>query len=681
MKIKFFKPMMTGKELVYIKDLLENRLDLSGDGKYTKLVHTFLEQRYKVSKALLTTSGTSALELAVRLLQLKAGDEIIAPSFTFSSTINAILMNAGLKVVFADIDPLTLNIDPSDIEKKITDRTKAIIVVHYAGVACDMDRIMKIAKKHNIKVIEDAAQAIDSKYKGKYLGTIGHLGCLSFHDTKNIVCGEGGALFINANDQEMLESAEILREKGTNRSKFFQGLVDKYTWVDIGSSYLPSDILAAFLLAQLESIDTIQSKRLAVYKRFVSLLKPLQEKYSFRIPGIPQYAEHNAHIFYVILESAEARKFVLNYLRSRDIAASFHYVPLHSAPQGNKLGYQEGDLPITEDLSARLLRLPLFPEMSKEEQSFVVDNFVDALKAYQATKITVTVGISAYNEEKNIQHILRDILNQNQDSWTLKEILVYCDGCSDDTKKKADALHSPLIKAVDDHKRKGKVGRVNQLFNDAKGDIVLIFDADLKLAHNQVISEVVNSFDDEDVQVVGGNTRPFKPNTFFEKAVYSTFQVFEESRKAMKGGNNIFGCNGGCIAVRNSFAQSINIPNVINEDDFIYFSCISRGYTFKHAPNAIVYYKLPKTLKDYLKQSFRSDPQAVTLNFSQYFGDLVDQEYHRPLSFYLKTVLKVLTKNPIGVAYIIAIKALCVPFYPLISKQYKLEWYTAASTK
>jgi dTDP-4-amino-4,6-dideoxygalactose transaminase len=386
MKIKSFQPYITGNELTYIKDLIDNRLDLSGDGKYTKRVHALLEKRYSVPKALLTTSGTSALELAVRLLCLQSGDEVIAPSFTFSSTINAILMGAGLRVVFADINPETLNIDPVEIERKITPNTKAIIVVHYAGVACDMDAIMDIARKHKLRVIEDAAQAIDAKYKGRYLGTIGDIGCLSFHDTKNIVCGEGGAVFINSNEIPMLERAEILREKGTNRSKFFLGLVDKYTWVDIGSSYLPSDILAAFLLAQLESIDEILDKRKICYEDYRTKLATLQDEYSFSIPKIPNYAEHNAHIFYVLLENPSVRKFVLDFLRAREIGASFHYIPLHSSPQGKKLGYTESDLPITEDVSARLLRLPLYSEMTEEQRDFVIATFIEALNAFESSQ-------------------------------------------------------------------------------------------------------------------------------------------------------------------------------------------------------------------------------------------------------------------------------------------------------
>lgn len=295
--------------------------------------------------------------------------------------------------------------------------------------------------------------------------------------------------------------------------------------------------------------------------------------------------------------------------------------------------------------------------------------------------LSVTVGISAYNEEKNIQNILRDILAQTQSNWSLKEVLVYCDGCTDKTQERAHAVDSKIITAIDDHKRLGKVGRVNQLFQDAKGDIIIIFDADLKLANKKVIDEIVTKFSDTNATVVGGNTQPFAPQTFFETAVYTTFQVFEESRKQMKNGNNIFGCNGGCIALRRKFAKSIEIPNVINEDDFIYFTCISQGLTFIHAPKAVVYYKLPKKLKDYLKQSFRSDPEAVSLNFSKYFGELVDEEYYRPKSFMIKAIAKVFLQYPFATLYIIAIKALLIPLYPIISKRYKLEWYTAKSTK
>lgn len=400
MNIKYFKPYISGKEIEYIKDLLDNGLTLSGDGKYTKLVHALLEKRYSVPKALLTTSCSSALELAVRLLNLKKGDEIIAPSFTFSSTINAILLNAGLKVTFAEIDDKTLNIDPEDIERKITSRTKAIIVVHYAGVACDMDKIMKIARKYNIKVIEDAAQAIDAKYKGKYLGTIGDMGCLSFHDTKNVICGEGGALLINRQDENILEAAEILREKGTNRTKFLEGVVDKYTWVDIGSSYLPSDILAAFLYAQLESIDIIMKKRLKIHQFFTDSLMPIAKKYSFKQQTVPSYATHNAHIFFVTLENSDTRSFVMKYMRSLGVAASSHYVPLHSAPQGVKLGNIASDLPITEDLSERILRFPLFPTMTKSEQKYVVKVFVEAFEKYNEIK-TDTKTMSTFTRSNN----------------------------------------------------------------------------------------------------------------------------------------------------------------------------------------------------------------------------------------------------------------------------------------
>jgi len=372
MKVPFFKPYITGNEIRYIKNIIDNHLDMSGDGVYTKKVHEFLENRYNVPKVLLTTSGTTALEMAVNLLNLSPGDEVITPSFTFSSTVNAILLQKGVKAVFADINPDTLNIDPDDIKRKITSRTKAIMVVHYAGVACEMDEIMAIARKYKLKVVEDAAQAIESKYKGKYLGTIGDFGCLSFHDTKNITCGEGGALLINSTDKNIQESAEIIREKGTNRSKFFRGQIDKYTWVDVGSSYLPSDLLAAFLFAQLEQIKKIITMRKVHYEYYAKQLKPLEAKGLLKLPTIPEYADHNAHIFYVLLPTEKVRNFILDNLRSKGISAPFHYIPLHSAPQGLKLGYKSSDCPVTTDISGRLLRLPLFSEISNSEQNYVI---------------------------------------------------------------------------------------------------------------------------------------------------------------------------------------------------------------------------------------------------------------------------------------------------------------------
>ena len=334
MKVKFFKPYITGNEIKYIHDIIKNGKDMSGDGEYTQKVHAWLEKRYKVPKVLLTTSGTTALEMAVRLLNLKAGDEVIVPSFTFSSTANAILMQNGLKAVFADVDANTLNIDPNDIKRNITKHTKALLIVHYAGVACDMDAIMKIAREHKLKVVEDAAQAIESTYKRKQLGTFGDFGCLSFHDTKNITCGEGGALFINTKNVKIIEQAEIIREKGTNRSKFFRGLVDKYTWMDVGSSYLPSDLLAAYLYAQLEKIDKITSLRKKAYNYYLQKLSPFAKKAHIQLPIIPKDAKHNAHIFYILLPTAKKRDDVLTSLRKAGIGASFHYIPLHSSPQG-----------------------------------------------------------------------------------------------------------------------------------------------------------------------------------------------------------------------------------------------------------------------------------------------------------------------------------------------------------
>jgi len=382
MNIKFYKPYTTGKELKYISQIFKKKMSMSGDGYFTKKVQDLFEKRYGTRKALLTTSGTTALEMAVRLSNFKKGDEVIVPSFTFSSTVNAILLSHGVRPVFAEVEEPTLNIDPEDIERKITKKTKALMLVHYAGVACEMDKIMQIAKKYKLIVIEDAAQAIDSTYKGKYLGTFGDFGCFSFHDTKNISCGEGGALFINTPDTEILEMAEIIREKGTNRSRFIRGEIDKYTWVETGSSYLPSDLLAAYLLAQMESVEKIISLRKKVYDYYANNLAELENEGFCKLPKLPRYAVGNGHIFYILLNSNEQRNTVMDFVKSKGVAATFHYIPLHSAPRGQRLGYKEQDLPITEDLAGRLLRLPIHSGMRKAEYSYVVSVLKQAAQIY-----------------------------------------------------------------------------------------------------------------------------------------------------------------------------------------------------------------------------------------------------------------------------------------------------------
>lgn len=326
----------------------------------------------------MTTSCTTALELATHLLNLKHGDEVIVPSFTFVSTVNPILLSDA-KPVFVEIREDTLNIDVEDIRRKINEKTIAIYVVHYAGVACQMDEIMELAQEHDLYVVEDAAHGVNAKYKNKYLGTIGHLGCYSFHDTKNYVCGEGGALLINIDDKGILDRAEIIREKGTNRSKFFRGEIDKYTWVDIGSSYLPSDILAAFLFAQFENLAEIQEKRLCIYNKYNRILKPFEEKGIIQLPVVPEYAEHNAHLYYILFRNSKMRDNVMNGLKTRGVHATFHYIPLHSSPMGLKLGYKAGDFPITENVSSRLLRLPVYAGMTPTELNYTVASLKEVL--------------------------------------------------------------------------------------------------------------------------------------------------------------------------------------------------------------------------------------------------------------------------------------------------------------
>jgi len=370
MYIPFNKPYTTGKELNYVQDSI-NRNKISGDGYYTKKVHEFIEKTFNTPKALLTTSGSTALDMAALLLDIKEGDEIILPSYTFVSTANPFLV-ARAKIIFAEIKEDTLNIDPEDIKRKITSKTRAIVPVHYAGVACDMDAIVEIANKNDIKIIEDAAQGVNAKYKGKYLGTIGDIGCYSFHETKNYSCGEGGAILINK-DKELIERAEIIREKGTNRSKFFREEIDKYTWVDIGSSYLPSDMLAAFLYAQFEQLDEINGKRKFIFNNYYKHLKKLENRGILRLPIIPEGRECNYHMFYILLNSERERNNLMYKLKDNGILAVFHYIPLHSAPMGLKMGYKVGDLPITENLSGRILRLPMYADLREKELGYIVE--------------------------------------------------------------------------------------------------------------------------------------------------------------------------------------------------------------------------------------------------------------------------------------------------------------------
>lgn len=366
--IPFNKQNLFGKELDYIKDAFENG-KISGDGKYTKLCNKFMEDRFNSNKILLTTSGTHALEMAAILSEIKEGDEVIIPSYTFVSTANAFVLR-GAKLVYCDIREDNLNIDENKIEKLITEKTKAIVPVHYAGVACEMDKIMEIAKKYNLIVIEDAAQGVDAKYKDKYLGTIGDFGCYSFHETKNFSSGEGGAISIN--NEKYIKRAEIIREKGTNRSQFFRGEVDKYTWVDIGSSYLPSDINAAVLYNQFENMENINNKRKEIYNAYYNGLKDLQDQNKLRLPIINDFAKTNYHMFYIILNSEEERNNLMDYLKANGIHSVFHYIPLHESPYSRE-HFGNFSLPVTENLSRRLLRLPMYYSLKLEEVNYIIE--------------------------------------------------------------------------------------------------------------------------------------------------------------------------------------------------------------------------------------------------------------------------------------------------------------------
>lgn len=367
-RIPFNKPFIAGKELYYIAQAVASGC-IAGDGNFTQQCARLLEDRFGIHKVLLTPSCTAALEMAAILCDVGPGDEVIMPSYTFVSTANA-FVRLGARPVFVDIRPDTLNIDDSLIEAAITPKTKVICPVHYAGVGCEMDRIMTIARKHNLRVVEDAAQGVNARYNGAPLGAIGDLGTYSFHETKNFICGEGGALCLNS--PEMVERAEIIRDKGANRKQFLQGLVDKYTWVDIGSSYVPSEICSAFLYAQLEMMDAINERRRKHYQFYRRHLKPLEADGLLRLPRIPEECESNSHLFWIILADTAIRDALMAHLKAQAIHSVFHYVPLHSSPVGRTFGYSEGDLPVTEQLSGSLLRLPLFYEVTEEEQLRVV---------------------------------------------------------------------------------------------------------------------------------------------------------------------------------------------------------------------------------------------------------------------------------------------------------------------
>ena len=371
--IRFNVPPYVGKELEYVQQAIES-MHICGDGNFTKKCSTWMEERFHAKKVLMTTSGTAALDMAALLCDLKPDDEVILPSYTFSSTANAFIL-AGAKLVFVDIRPDTMNIDETKIEAAITDKTKVIVPVHYAGVSCEMDTIMTIARKHNLLVVEDAAQGIMSTYKGKALGTIGDFGCFSFHETKNYSMGEGGALIINR--PEYIERAEIIREKGTNRSKFWRGQIDKYTWVDLGDSFLPSELNVAYLWAQLESADEINQNRLNAWDQYDKLLKPLAKEGKIGIPYIPEDCVHNAHMYYIKMKDVEERECIINYLRSKEIDCVFHYIPLHSAPAGLRFGRFHGEDQYTTKESERLLRLPLYYGITRQEIIAVTEALVD----------------------------------------------------------------------------------------------------------------------------------------------------------------------------------------------------------------------------------------------------------------------------------------------------------------
>jgi dTDP-4-amino-4,6-dideoxygalactose transaminase len=372
-EIRFSAPFVTGKEFDLVAQCLAAN-ETSGDGQFSKRCEKLMQDRFSASRILLTNSCTAALEISALLAGVGPGDEVIMPSYTFVSTANAFFLRGAIPK-FVDIRPDTLNIDERWLADAVTPRTKAIVPVHYAGVSCDMDRIRAVARQHDLLVIEDAAQAVNATYKSSFLGTIGDLGAYSFHATKNYSCGEGGALLVN--DSRLLERAEALREKGTNRSRFYRGEVDKYTWVDVGSSYVLSDLLAAVLLAQLEAMTEITEQRKRIYERYLEGLAPLASRGLVKLPTVPAECGTNYHLFFVIVESLAARTALIDFLKSRSIGAPFHYVPLHTSPMGLKLGYEPGSLPVTETVADRLVRLPLYAGLPMSSVEVVIDSMLE----------------------------------------------------------------------------------------------------------------------------------------------------------------------------------------------------------------------------------------------------------------------------------------------------------------
>jgi dTDP-4-amino-4,6-dideoxygalactose transaminase len=378
-RIPFNKPHLTGRELEYIEQCLDSD-KLCGDGSFTHRCQRLMQEQFGAGQVLLTTSGTAAIEMAALLCDVQPGDEVIMPSYTFVSTANAFVLR-GAKPVFVDIRRDTLNLDEKLIEQAITPRTKVIVPVHYAGIACEMDAINDIAARHGLRVVEDAAQGVNATYRGGYLGTLGDFGCYSFHETKNFVCGEGGALVTkHAGDRER---AEIIREKGTNRSQFFRGQVDKYTWVDVGSSFLPADILAAFLLAQLEHTTSITAKRRRVHEHYERTLQPLVQRGLVTLPWWPEHCGPNYHMFYLVTESLAARTALIEHLQAAGILAVFHYVPLHTSPIGLSMGYRAGMLPMTESISDCLVRLPFYADMTEAELDSVTSEILRFYASHQ----------------------------------------------------------------------------------------------------------------------------------------------------------------------------------------------------------------------------------------------------------------------------------------------------------
>jgi len=660
MHLNLTKPSLDQEELDAVSRVLRSGWVIRGPE-----TSAFEEEfaKYMGAKYAIATNGcTMALYLVLKEMDLRPGDEVIVPSLTWSATASAVI-NAGGTPVFADIRESDWCLDPGDVKRKITKRTKLVIPVHYAA------RYAKGFDNFPVPVLFDSAHRVE---KGDFKGITS---CYSFYAVKNMTTIRGGMILTDdAKKAEWyrkgvhggLTKDTRARYEGAQKQNDASSF---YYEVEFpGWNFDMTDVEAAVGRVQLRKLPRLNARRNEIVKKY-------NRAFALKNTG--------NHLYPITLPNRD--EFLVK-MKEAGVQCGIHYLPLHLMTAYKQ--YAKGALPVTEKIGAHTVSLPLHAKLADSEVNYVIKCVINILKdqAKPSIKIkrvpTVSVGISAYNEGKNIQKVLKQVLGQEQRGWRLSDVIVIDDGSSDRTAALARKVKNQKVKVIRDENRLGKSIRLGQFFQKAKGDYFVVLDGDISLTEKNLISKLVDGFgDDEAVVLVGGEPRPYMPKSFFERAVYATYLVFNDSRHSLNGGNNIFGCIGSCLALRGSFAKGLRMPPTMNDDDFLYFSCISAGYKFRNLPNAVVNYRLPTNHLDYLRQSFRSNPPAAIRNTRKYFGDIVEREYHRPLSFLMKSILRAFRKGPIAASYIVLINLLLTPFYSLIVRRYKLSWFTASSTK